>query len=861
MSETYVYKQIPTAQIQQMRDAINYLIPAGAAYEVRLLAEGFVASGIFAQDGTDAFVRALQDYHTWGDNATRAAKAQMHITLQQLTPDVLSMSQRNHFVKGASTIKAEDVTAYNWLIIDLDPVRRAGISSNDTELEYAHSKAQLITQELSELGWGLGYVAMSGNGYHIGYRADIAVTPDNTAKIKQFYDILANRYSDSTVTLDSSFASPAQLSKLYGSKAQKGSNDAEHGRVHRWSQFVYRADTLVHHKIDMVDSVIQTWGVSINQLPLSSAASPVTPSVTSPVTVQTPTHKMDVSAAEMQQIIDVKGIPVKKHTVTADQYKWTLDCPICGGKDKAVLMVLQNGVKCYKCQRESCPSKSAASGWAALKEHYHINVREICHHKETKTRAIADGTETKPSKDVKPVGRRLTLTRQYVEQYLIMTNRTIGMDILQNRIRFDGFSVKVQRTMLDTCADMIVDDLVDDGQQDRVLCTGIAVNCGRDATVPDYDEHGKQCGERPVEYVFSGVNKNRVCDLIMDIAHNNPVNPILDKIQSVTWDGTDRLQQWYDMWHIDDDLSRTLIRKWSMQAICALHNAYNTNGDNYNLDLVLVLDGEQGIGKTTFFRHLAMMDDYFADGVTLNPRDTDSVMQATSKWIVELGEIGSTFKSDLDALKGFLSKSIDEYRSPYARQATICPRHTVFCGSVNGDDYLIDGTGNRRFATIRIADDVRVDVNTMHKTFDSLQYWAQIYSIIEQDVANGKTYGNCFRLTAEEHRQLAVRNSNHRKMDKGESELLDIMDVSARYIWRDMTVTEFLAEHDGLRNAHITATQLSKLLKRHGYLQLSKRTTNARLYYLPTSTIAPQQTPVIYPVPLPAGQTYNNTNT
>jgi len=81
-----------------------------------------------------------------------------------------------------------------------------------------------------------------------------------------------------------------------------------------------------------------------------------------------------------------------------------------------------------------------------------------------------------------------------------------------------------------------------------------------------------------------------------------------------------------------DTLSRT-IKKWFMQCICGVHN----NLENpYSLDIVLVFQGKQGIGKTRFFEHIALNNRYFGEGKT-----KDTKIQATSKWICELGEIGS----------------------------------------------------------------------------------------------------------------------------------------------------------------------------------------------------------------------------
>lgn len=115
--------------------------------------------------------------------------------------------------------------------------------------------------------------------------------------------------------------------------------------------------------------------------------------------------------------------------------------------------------------------------------------------------------------------------------------------------------------------------------------------------------------------------------------------------------------------------------------------------------------------------------DVFLEGQTLNPADKDSVMSTVSHWIVELGELDSTFrKADLAQLKAFITKSQDTLRRPYARKDSTFPRRTVFAGTVNDAEFLHDPTGNRRFWPI--------DVHTINRdtSIDYQQLWAEVKS-------------------------------------------------------------------------------------------------------------------------------------
>ena len=353
--------------------------------------------------------------------------------------------------------------------------------------------------------------------------------------------------------------------------------------------------------------------------------------------------------------------------------------------------------------------------------------------------------------------------------------------------------------------------------------------------------------------MYSGVTKNIVYDFIYWRTANNPYNPILDLIENEIasgetgeresgWDGVDRIAEIYNIFGIaeKDSLSRTLIKKWLMQAYCGLHN----NTDNpFSLDIVLVFQGGQGIGKTRFFEKLALIPNCFGEGITIDPSDKDSVKMATSVWIGELGEIGSTMKKDMDKVKAFLTKAKDEYRLPYAHEYVSYPRRTSFVGTVNDQEFLIDQTGNRRFATVPLKENLVIDYDTQIKPFNALQLWAQVAEIVANELATGKTYANCFRLTTEERSELSEHNSNFTKPLKGETEVTDILTSlhleKGGFIQGEqwMSVTDFKAEHDALKN--LDSRTIGKILKKLGYeSKIIDKKNKTNHYLLPFKTRA-----------------------
>lgn len=329
---------------------------------------------------------------------------------------------------------------------------------------------------------------------------------------------------------------------------------------------------------------------------------------------------------------------------------------------------------------------------------------------------------------------------------------------------------------------------------------------------------------------YSKVNMFSITNYITLYATRNRYNPVLDMIKAEKWDGVDRVTEIYNIFRIpvDDTLSRVLIYKWLMQGICGL---FNNIENPFSLDIVLVFQGNQGIGKTRFLEKLALHPKFFAEGCCIDPRNKDSIMLATNKWICELGEIGSTMKKDINSVKAFLSRSTDEYRTPYGKAMLQYPRVTSFVGTVNDEQFLVDQTGNRRFATVPLPPDLEIDYETQIKPFNALQLWSQIYQTVKDlDKAS------CFRLTTEEKKLLDERNQHFMKSLRAEDEVLDILEeeqcAETGYTCtiEPMTVTQFMQRHSSL--SRYNAAEIGRILKKHGYESKRKKVSGKIDRYL-----------------------------
>ena len=130
----------------------------------------------------------------------------------------------------------------------------------------------------------------------------------------------------------------------------------------------------------------------------------------------------------------------------------------------------------------------------------------------------------------------------------------------------------------------------------------------------------------------------------------------------------------------------------------------------------------------------------------------------------------------------------------YGKTSVQYPRMTSFCGTVNDDEFLIDQTGNRRFAVIPLDNDFYIEYSKI-KEFNFVQLWAEINSIIGDMLADGKTYADCFRFNRDELQELEKRNGNFIKPIPSQIEIEDIlsMDNYNGYpiVWKYTNVPEF----------------------------------------------------------------------
>lgn len=202
---------------------------------------------------------------------------------------------------------------------------------------------------------------------------------------------------------------------------------------------------------------------------------------------------------------------------------------------------------------------------------------------------------------------------------------------------------------------------------------------------------------------------------VATVARASPFDRVREYLDDLPpWDGEPRLPCWlhYCLGAADTEYTKAVGTKWMISAVA------RTFDPGCKADHALVLEGEQGLGKSTALRILAG-DQHFGDDIPgIGSKDAQQYLGGM--WIVELGEMDAASKADQNTLKRFLTTTVDRYRASYGRNTISHPRRCVFAGTVNSDEYLKDATGGRRWWPVRCT---KVDAAALHLHRD--QMWAE----------------------------------------------------------------------------------------------------------------------------------------
>lgn len=663
----------------------------------------------------------------------------IYVTANPVAPALIARNNNKFEYGSQTTTNDAEIVCRRWFLIDLDPVRPAGISSTDQELAQAINKATDIVEWLGSIGWPEPYMATSGNGAHVMYRVDEPNDEDARIDFEFATKMLAALFSDDAVSVDTTMWNASRVWKVYGTIAAKGSDTPE--RPHRVAKF-----TRIPKSVELVSRAL-----------IQNVARPLKESKSDDFKDMTGEY-----IADMEKWLSDRGLTVTsgpRPLYGSEGKKWTISkCPF-NPQHKDPMVGLVGNRPVYRCLHNSC----SAFKWKEFREKVDPNfkdpdevyrrLKEWCEgDKDTADDELLE-TACRTGKKLDGILKRLRKecprARFIILEDLLKAKRRefIKETIGENNEKGNIVGL-INRTRLMQQEGIIPPYWIADFDH-RIRVGQIGdIDCPR---ASEFDEINLMVKFHSLG--DSWVKQTHCAQIVRVLAENYKVNPLRQMLRSFRWDGISRLSTWLPQYlgTKDTEYTRAVGRKWLISAVA------RGIDPGCQADHMLILEGKQGIGKSQALRILGgQFYTEYSRGISgggTNHKDMVAVI--IGKLIVEMSELATIKKADIENLKATLTTTVDDARLSYERDAKSYPRTCVFAGTTNevGQAYIADISGARRFWPVLAGEIQPPNIVLLRENRDML--WAEAVEAYE---AGEDWYTVPVNETAEEQeaRQLTV---------------------------------------------------------------------------------------------------------
>jgi predicted P-loop ATPase len=330
-------------------------------------------------------------------------------------------------------------------------------------------------------------------------------------------------------------------------------------------------------------------------------------------------------------------------------------------------------------------------------------------------------------------------------------------------------------------------------------------------------------------YIIPKIGRDRIEAVVAQYGkHECAFHPVRDYLQSLEWDGTPRLDTW-----LRDYFG---ARRQPPEYLAGVGAAWLISGvarilePGCQADNALVLEGAQGTYKSTALRTLAG-NAYFSDSLSADLSHKDARDHLRGKWIIELAELSQFKRSEIETVKAFITRRVEQYRPSYGRHEISFPRQCIFAGSTNDETYLVDRTGNRRWWVVSCE---HVDLAALVRDRD--QIWAEAVA----------------RYRAGEHWWLAreiesVAAAEARLRVAHDPWTADVVTATASIAGLEVSPGEVMARMNlpATERHERSAGRVGQILRDLGWVKGKRHMTRGQLYVRP----APAPPPNVPPPP------------
>lgn len=324
-----------------IRQTISLLKPDNELFEIRIIGKGSNRKRIISGYFTDANT-LIKQFDTIDPR-----NVNIYITINRVNEACYSREQHDCFRLTDATTHDHEIDSYEWLFVDLDPIRLSEISSTDAELSDAENIADKVYTYMNGLGFKEPIRGMSGNGHHLLYKIELKNTEENKALVERCLTNLATMFNTDKVKIDIVNHNQSRICKLYGTKAQKGANTKT--RPHRMS-------VLTH-----VPSQIEVNGIAL----LNTLANEL-PDVPKPTRKTTTTSNV-TDEFDLEKWMSEHGLEaIRKDTGTDCVIYPLTNCPFDSSHTNGDSKIFHytNGAIAFKCHHNSCKNYK----WQDLRE-------------------------------------------------------------------------------------------------------------------------------------------------------------------------------------------------------------------------------------------------------------------------------------------------------------------------------------------------------------------------------------------------------------------------------------------------------------------------------------------------------------
>ncbi|CEK33912.1 virulence-associated protein e,Predicted P-loop ATPase and inactivated derivatives,Virulence-associated protein E [[Clostridium] sordellii] len=291
-----------------------------------------------------------------------------------------------------------------------------------------------------------------------------------------------------------------------------------------------------------------------------------------------------------------------------------------------------------------------------------------------------------------------------------------------------------------------------------------------------------------IDITYGIVAPYKINDGLAIIEKKNKYHPIIDYLNSNTWDKVSRVDTlMIDYLGAEDcEYTRNVTRKMLVAAVSRVFNP------GIKFDYMLVLVGRQGIGKSYIINLLGR--EWYSDSLN-TVYGKEAYEQLQNAWILEMAELSATKKADAEAIKHFISKTEDSYRQAYGRRVDTFKRQCVFFGTTNENEFLKDRTGNRRYWPLMVG--VNKPLKNLFKDLNKNeinQIWAEALYLYK--------CGEKLILEGEVEREANLKQEQHLESNSKEGMIREFLNMKLPKSWDKMDVFErriYIGEGDGLR--------------------------------------------------------------